>query len=259
VAGVTGAGPPQVAVVRDLERSITVVTITGRVTLSSARRVRADLLRCLDEYPLALVVDVSRLAAARRAVLGLFPAAVRRGRHGPSVTLALCAAPSSHTGRVVRRLLGRVIPVYPDRDRAVVAVLGGRSRLKRVSARLDADPRSAGLARRVVCDACVAWGLADLADAAMLVASELVSNAVRYAGTAFELTATLRGAYLHIALRDGSREPPRMPAFSASGPPSLGTTGRGLHLISASASGWGTTVADTGKVVWAALRVRPAI
>lgn len=147
--------------------------------------------------------------------------------------------------------------MYPDRDRAVAAVLDGQTRLKRVSARLDADPRSAALARRMVAEACAAWGLADLAETATLVVSELVSNAVRYAGTAFELTATLRGGYLHIALRDGSRETPRMPPSTGPGVPSLGTSGRGLHLIAASASGWGTTVADTGKVVWAALRVRP--
>lgn len=91
----TGAQPPQVAVERDLDRSITVITITGRITLASARRVRAELLRCLREYPLALVVDLSRLTAGGRTVFRLFPAAVRRGRRGPTVALALCAAQAS--------------------------------------------------------------------------------------------------------------------------------------------------------------------
>jgi anti-sigma regulatory factor (Ser/Thr protein kinase) len=245
----------QTTVDRDLDRALTVVTFAGELNLFTTSKVRAELLKCVVEFPLAIVIDVERLLVTNRTALTVFRAVQHHRPRGPLVVLALCAAPTTATGRAARRILGRVLPVYASRDRAVTAVLAGQAGIKRVYAHLAADPRSAGTARRLVADACVSWGLADLADAATLIVSELVSNAVRYAGTAFDLTATLRGAYLHIAVRDGNCERPMMPPRSVAGFPSLTTSGRGLHLVADSAAGWGTTVAGDGKVVWAALRI----
>jgi anti-sigma regulatory factor (Ser/Thr protein kinase) len=170
------------------------------------------------------------------------------------VAMALCARPTTATGRVVRRILGQELPVYPSRSVAVVAALDGQAAMKWIRVRLSADPRSAGTARRLIAEACETWGLADLADAALLVVSELVSNAVVHAGTDFDLTATVRGAYLHLSVRDHCRVPPLMPAPARAGRPALTTSGRGLYLVDSCTAGWGAMVADDGKVVWATLR-----
>jgi anti-sigma regulatory factor (Ser/Thr protein kinase) len=243
-----------VAVDRDLDRASTVVAFAGELSLATTPLVRAALLRCLAECPFTVVADLDNLLVTDRAALAVFPAVPRHLRHGPTVALVVSAAPTTVTGRVARRVLGHALAVYPSREVALAAALAGQAGMKRIRVRLSADPRSAGTARRLVADACASWGLADLADAALLVVSELVSNAVVHAGTDFDLTATVRGAYLHLAVRDGSPVPPRMPAPAGSGRPALTTGGRGLYLVESCTAGWGTTVAGDGKIVWATLR-----
>jgi anti-sigma regulatory factor (Ser/Thr protein kinase) len=243
-----------IAVDRDLDRAFTIVTLGGEFNLASTPLVRTTLLKCRAECPLAIIVDVERLLVTSRIALTVFASVQRHQRHGPAVALALCTAPATPTGRVVQRMLGGTIPVYPSRDAAVAALQDRQSAMKRVSARLPADPRSASTARRLVAGACDDWGLGDLADAALLVVSELVSNAVRHAGTDFDLTAMLRGPYLHLAVRDGSIRPPLVPQRPGSGWPALTTSGRGMHLVESCAAGWGTTVGGDGKIVWAMLR-----
>jgi anti-sigma regulatory factor (Ser/Thr protein kinase) len=246
------------AVDKDLDRGFTVVALAGELSLATTPLVRTELLKCLAECPLAVIVDVERLLVTSPVALTVFPAVQHHQRHGPSVALSLCAAPTTATGRMVRRAVGQTIPVYPSRDRALAAVQDRQAAMQRVRVRLSADPRSAAIARRLVAEACDRWGLYDLADAALLVVSELVSNAVRHAGTDFDLTATLRGSYLHLAVRDGSPESPLMPSRPDPGLPALTTSGRGLHLIESSTAGWGTTVGGDGKIVWATLRTMEA-
>jgi anti-sigma regulatory factor (Ser/Thr protein kinase) len=247
------------AVDRDLDRALTVVTFAGELSLATMTLVRSALTRCLAERPLALVVDIRKLLVTNRVALSAFMAVRRHQRDGPSVRLAVCVAPKTAAGRLVQKVVGRILPVYPSRDRALASTRKYLAAVKQVRVRLAADPRSAGTARRVVARVCADWNLADVADSAQLVVSELVSNAVRHAGTDFDLTATLRGQYLHLGVRDGSPEtpqPPRPTRPSRSDVPALTTSGRGLHLVQACAAGWGTTVGTDGKIVWAALRTR---
>jgi anti-sigma regulatory factor (Ser/Thr protein kinase)/anti-anti-sigma regulatory factor len=243
-----------VAVDRDLDRSFTVVAFAGELSLATTPLVRAALLRCLAECPFTVVADVDNLRVSDRSALAVFGAAHHHQRHGPAVALALCAASTTATGRAVRRILGHQLPVYPSRSAALAAALDGQLAAKRIRVRLSADPQSAGTARRLIAAMCATWGLADLADAALLVVSELVSNAVLHAGTDFDLTATVRGAYLHLSVRDGSRVPPLMPVPAGAGRPALASGGRGLYLVDSCTAGWGSMVADDGKVVWATLR-----
>lgn len=245
--------PLRVTVEHDLDRGLTIVAFGGELSLDAATGVRAELVKRIDECPQAIVVDIDELLITSRVALGVFRAVQRQQRTGPIVPLLLCAAPNTPTGITARRALGHAIPVYPSRARAIAAALADHAATRRVDAHLSADPRSAGIARRLVADACDDWDLTELKDAAMLVVSELVSNAVRYAGTDFDLTATLRGRYLYLAVRDGNPEPPLMPAWTATGLPTLTTRGRGLHLVDSSATAWGTTVALDGKIVWATL------
>jgi CheY-like chemotaxis protein len=95
-----------------------------------------------------------------------------------------------------------------------------------------------------------AWQLTPLLDDALLVVSELVANAITHAASAPRLSLSYQDGTLRIEVTDdGTGTPePRAPSTTREG-------GRGLYLISAMASVWGTEEVDGGKVVWAELRV----
>ena len=120
------------------------------------------------------------------------------------------------------------------------------------SVELPCELRSVTVARHLVRDLLLEWGLPGLVDDAQLGVSELVANAVRHAGTPLLLTADLDGA-LRIAVQDHHPELRR---------PSLGPqadafreNGRGLQLVGAIAHDWGVRARADGKIIWFALRL----
>lgn len=111
------------------------------------------------------------------------------------------------------------------------------------------DPSAAAIARQIVHDACRAWRLDHVRDAAELVITELVSNVVRHAGTEMEISLTASPGALRLAVRDGS---PLLPSSGVSRG-SMAETGRGMLVIRALATEWGVALTGDGKVVWAVL------
>ena len=88
---------------------------------------------------------------------------------------------------------------------------------------------------------------------ALVVLSELVGNALRHAGTEFNVVASRSGTTVRIEVFDLDTRPPALLGLD-----SESTSGRGLHLVAAIASGWGWQTAEgpnaqPGKVVWAEL------
>ncbi|MFI6322276.1 ATP-binding protein [Nonomuraea sp. NPDC050556] len=111
-------------------------------------------------------------------------------------------------------------------------------------------PAPVAAARRFVSTALTQWGLTETVFDTQLVASELVTNAIRHAGGALELLLVCRGAHLACAVSDESSAVP-----AAAAPDSYDEYGRGLQLVQALCSGWGWLPLDgPGKLVWAALR-----
>jgi anti-sigma regulatory factor (Ser/Thr protein kinase) len=102
-------------------------------------------------------------------------------------------------------------------------------------------------ARAAVRDFWAEYGLDGGSDAAQLVASELVTNAVLHARTWMELTLRLLPPLVHIAVTDGSPESPHITVIADESAES----GRGLLLVEAMATAWGSLVSHDGKVVWA--------
>lgn len=93
-----------------------------------------------------------------------------------------------------------------------------------------------------------------IAEDALLLVSELVTNAVRHGRPDIEITLTLTPDRVRIEVRDGGDALPMMP----SGQPSIDRpTGRGLLIVSATATDWGIerSSGTTGKTVWAELDV----
>lgn len=100
-------------------------------------------------------------------------------------------------------------------------------------------------------------GFPDLVDDAILVASELTTNAVLHAGGLAGVTVVPHADGVRIEVHDGTRVPPVMALES---PESM--TGRGLRLVAAVSTQWGAHPTESGKVVWADLsntHVAPAV
>jgi anti-sigma regulatory factor (Ser/Thr protein kinase) len=114
---------------------------------------------------------------------------------------------------------------------------------------------SVGTGRRFVQRLLSQWHLDHLADVAVLLASEALTNAVVHAATAVRLEVR-RDRELEVRVTDYSTAPVLSPV-SALGLQSLMTdpdleaeSGRGLMLIASLAERWGVTPQDAGKTVW---------
>ncbi|MDX3578115.1 ATP-binding protein [Streptomyces sp. FL07-04A] len=120
---------------------------------------------------------------------------------------------------------------------------------------LPAARQSAEAARRFVETALSVWHLECLTDAGVLVASELVTNAVTHTDSSRIRIAVRRTGEqsVRIGVTDTAPVPPA-PAVPAA---TLSTNGRGLLLVDALAERWGTTLHDSGKEVWAELLSEP--
>lgn len=123
---------------------------------------------------------------------------------------------------------------------------------------LPADPRAAGRARRLTAEILTAWGRTETIDVAQLLVSEVVTNAVRFAGPRHALCVTLSAhdGRIRIAVDDGSSlRPVLKPAHDDD------ETGRGMHLVAALATQWGVLEAPAdqgpGKQVWFELPRQP--
>jgi len=120
-------------------------------------------------------------------------------------------------------------------------------------ARLPALPSSVGAARRLVRGALPQAGFDDLVEAAELVVSEAVTNAVVHTGTSIDVTVMFTGAGARLEVRDGSKHHPTPRDYAATA-----GTGRGLLLIDGLTTSWGTVPHSDGKTVWFELDAHPA-
>lgn len=114
------------------------------------------------------------------------------------------------------------------------------------------EPSSAAVVRRTLAADLAGRGIdADSIDEIVLVASELVGNAVRHttapaAAQPLDVTWTVDAAGVTVWVADPSTDVPRprVPGNSEPG-------GRGLTIIAAVADDWGVKRLASGKRVWA--------
>jgi anti-sigma regulatory factor (Ser/Thr protein kinase) len=117
---------------------------------------------------------------------------------------------------------------------------------------LPAADRAARVARQVTRETLTAWRVPHLEETAVLLVSELVTNAVRHARTGgLAIALRLEAAWLRIEVHDADPHEPRQRA-----PGALDESGFGLLLIEALAGKWGVQQTITGKAVWAELDAR---
>ncbi|MFE4668958.1 SpoIIE family protein phosphatase [Streptomyces sp. NPDC056716] len=130
-----------------------------------------------------------------------------------------------------------------------------RPRSSVITARADAsfEPvgRSVASARSFVRDTLQGWGFADIVDDAVVLTSELVTNAVVHAGTAADVLCLRSddGVRVEVSDRYPEREIPLQGPSTAMG--NLDREGgRGLQLCAALAGRWGVDYTPTHKQVW---------
>jgi two-component sensor histidine kinase len=119
--------------------------------------------------------------------------------------------------------------------------------------RLDLPPRpaSAAEARRFVGRALQPLTSAEHREIGILLASELVTNALLYAEGRIRVGIAADDARVRITVRDHSNAPARPKQVNIEA-----TSGRGLSLVERLSSAWGVeTVPDDGKEVWFELPV----
>jgi anti-sigma regulatory factor (Ser/Thr protein kinase) len=111
---------------------------------------------------------------------------------------------------------------------------------------LRGDARAARTARRATTAALSNWAVADdLIDSAVLLAGELVNNAITHTGRPRQLRLRRLVDRLVIEVSDADPRPPRRLA-----PDTTAEGGRGLMILAAIASVWGVRFDGSGKVVW---------
>ncbi len=116
---------------------------------------------------------------------------------------------------------------------------------------LPAEAQSASVARQRVAEVCLDWGCGIQLEAATLIVSEMVTNALLHAGTMLELSVARCEDRLRLAVADGNTGRPQPQPLDTAG-----VTGRGMLLVAAFSRAWGVLpAADGGKVVWAVLDV----
>ncbi|MDT9683077.1 SpoIIE family protein phosphatase [Streptomyces sp. TRM76323] len=106
-------------------------------------------------------------------------------------------------------------------------------------------------ARRFTARTLRGWGVAEEADTALLVVSELVTNALVHTQGAVRLDLTLAGDRLRTAVTDASPRAPAKPVAADW----ESTGGRGLFLVEAVSESWGSVPVSGGKQVWSELAV----
>jgi anti-sigma regulatory factor (Ser/Thr protein kinase)/anti-anti-sigma regulatory factor len=230
-----------------------VVAFTGSIDMFSVSQVQRELLKDLSEEPYALICDLAGVEALDPVCATVFSTVANHpASRWPTTHFLLCGAQPP-----VAEILGRLqVPHFlrlcADVDEAIGEALS-RPPYLRDELRLAPTPTAPAAARAFVREVCGYWQLAipdaTVMDRAVLLANELVTNALVHAHTEIRLRLELRGDRLHIAVRDGS---PRLLRLVA--PDRQAEGGRGLRLVEQLARTWGVDRhPDGGKVVWCVL------
>jgi anti-sigma regulatory factor (Ser/Thr protein kinase) len=91
------------------------------------------------------------------------------------------------------------------------------------------------------------WGIAaEAGEPALLVATELLTNALEHARAPIRLTVGLGAESVRIEVHDAAPDPPRQQPHDL-----WAARGRGLQLVDGLSRRWGWSPDTNGKTVWA--------
>ncbi len=123
-----------------------------------------------------------------------------------------------------------------------------------LEAQLQIPPVSSGIgeARRFTREQLKAWGLLAIADNAILMISELVTNAILHARSPVDLVVRKVRTAVRVEVYDEGSGVARPPY-----PDTEDAAGRGLGLVQAIATRWGVEELEVGKTVWFEITLDP--
>jgi anti-sigma regulatory factor (Ser/Thr protein kinase) len=123
---------------------------------------------------------------------------------------------------------------------------GGPALIRRLL--FDEDLVASSEARSFTRSTCDEWRVPTAArNAAVDLASELVSNAARHAGGPLELAVERRKRFVVVTVADGSPAPPCLLPYR----PGVSEQGIGLRIVDQLSESWGWVAEGQGKRVWA--------
>jgi hypothetical protein len=178
-----------------------VLTLAGRLDLAAAPRIQRVLLKHLSDQPPAVICDLSRVEAIDPcAPASSPPPAIARSAGQPP---AWCCAVPGQRSPTYSLSCGCRTSCRCTRPWTRHSLTRARARPPYLSEqlRLGPVPSAPAMARAFVHELCQRWQLLALARTAMLLTSELVTNAAVHARTPLELRLELRGERLTIAAR----------------------------------------------------------
>jgi anti-anti-sigma factor len=241
-----------VCTVDEQDRVLT-VRPSGELDLASSVQLRNAVYQALAEQPAAVVFDLSELTVADGTNLALFQAIAAHASTEYDATTLLCSVPEPVRLALSAILLDRRLTICATWEQA--DRLGRRNdRTRHVHERFPPVPDSVAEARALTLAICASWNVPVRAvEQVQVIVTELAGNAVRHARTSFELTLRCSARFVHVRVHDRSSHPARL-----RGPASPDAeAGRGLMLVDAFATAWGSRPTRDGKVVWATVRRQP--
>ena len=111
---------------------------------------------------------------------------------------------------------------------------------------LSTDPGDVPRLRHLVRKQLRAWRLNDAEEVTILLVSELVTNALLHGRPPLELRLTAAGDRVRVEMHDAAGDRPAALEF----PPPDSPHGRGIEIVAALSTRWGSIPSTHGKVVW---------
>lgn len=224
---------------------VVVVALTGPLSELTARPLAERLTELLQRHG-GVVVDVSGMQLTHSGAVQAFAEASALAGEWPDVRLAVAAPDATTAALLVSSRVAQRVPVHPDTATAV-AHLDERPELVRGWWQFTVDARAPGTARNHVRRVCHRWAVDEEArEAAEIVVTELVTNAVEHAASASVVEVERREYSLRLTVRDFDLAP--LPEAHLPSPTS--PRGRGLAMVAAVSSAWGVESHRDGKTVW---------
>lgn len=226
-----------------------VLSLGGRLDRLTAPAVHRQILIALAEHQQALVCDVGQLQVTDPMALVLFRGIGLQARYWPGAPVVLCR-PDPETRDHLHRLgVDRVIPIRPSLA-AAADLARRRAPTSGDALHLPPLPAAARAARDFVRSTCRDYA-AETVETAVLLVNELVSQALRHAGSDLGVHLSLDGNTIRLGVSDDDpRLPHRLPRTTGAG----GAWVWELRVLNALADRWGALPTAQGKLVWCLLR-----